>query len=130
MPVLFTGRSSHDRLTAAEAIASDLGVDILRVDLRAVAGKYVGETEKNLDVVFTEAADTGAILFFDEADPLFGKRSRVKDSHDRYANVDVDALLHRIESYPGIAILATNLRQDIDQAFIRRMTFVVDLDAE
>ena len=128
MPVLFTGRSSADRLSAAEVIASELGVGVLHVDLRAVAGKYVGETEKNLDVVFTDAANTGAILFFDEADALFGKRSGVNDSHDRYANIDVDALLQRIEAYPGIAILTTNRSQNIDEPFRRRMRFVVDFD--
>lgn len=130
VPVMFAGGSGSGKLDAAEAIAGDLAVDVLRVDLRTLAGKYIGETEKNLDRLFAGAAATGAILFFDEADPLFGTRSDVKDSHDRYANLDVASLLQRIETYSGIAILATNRRENIDQAFIRRMKFVVDFEGE
>jgi SpoVK/Ycf46/Vps4 family AAA+-type ATPase len=130
VPVLFSGRSGPGKLVAAEVIAADLAVDVLRVDLRAVVGKYIGETEKNLDLVFADAAASGAVLFFDEADALFGKRSNVKDAHDRYANLDIGNLLQRIEAYPGIAVLATNQRQNIDQVFIRRLKFVVDFDLE
>ena len=130
VPVMFAGGSRSGKLAAAEAIAGDLAADVLHVDLRALDSKYIGETEKNLDRLFADAAATGAILFFDEADPLFGKRSNVKDSHDRYANVDVASLVQRIETYSGIAILATNRRENIDQAFMRRRKFVVDFEAE
>ena len=130
VPVMFAGGAGPGKLIAAEVIAGDLAVDVLRVDLRALDSKYIGETEKHLDLLFADAAATGAVLFFDEADPLFGKRSKVEDSHDRYANLDVGFLLQRIETYPGIAILATNRRENIDQAFMRRMKFVVAFEGE
>ena len=111
---------------AAEVIAADLRLDLYRIDLSAVVSKYIGETEKNLRRVFDAAEDGGAILFFDEADALFGKRSEVKDSHDRYANIEVNYLLQRMEDYRGLAILATNMKTALDPAFMRRLRFVVD----
>jgi SpoVK/Ycf46/Vps4 family AAA+-type ATPase len=110
---------------AAEVLARELRLDLYRIDLSQVVSKYIGETEKNLRRVF-DAADTGgAILLFDEADALFGKRSEVKDSHDRYANIEVSYLLQRMEAYRGLAILTTNRRDDLDDAFLRRIRFVV-----
>jgi SpoVK/Ycf46/Vps4 family AAA+-type ATPase len=111
---------------AAEVIASELQLDLYRIDLSQVVSKYIGETEKNLHQIFLEAQAGNAILFFDEADALFGKRSEVKDAHDRYANIEVGYLLQKMEEYEGIAILATNLSQHIDEAFLRRMHFVVE----
>jgi SpoVK/Ycf46/Vps4 family AAA+-type ATPase len=111
---------------AAQVLAAELGLDLFRVDLATVVSKYIGETEKNLERIFTAADGSNAILFFDEADALFGKRSEVSDSHDRYANIEVAYLLQRMELYPGAAILATNFRRNIDDAFIRRLDFVVD----
>ncbi len=110
---------------AAEVLAGDLGLDLYRIDLSAVVSKYIGETEKNLRSVFDAAEAGGAVLLFDEADALFGKRSDVKDSHDRYANLEVAYLLQRMESYRGLAILTTNLRSNVDRAFMRRLRFVV-----
>jgi SpoVK/Ycf46/Vps4 family AAA+-type ATPase len=111
---------------AAEVLATELNLDLYRIDLSSVVSKYIGETEKNLRVLF-DAADTGgAILFFDEADALFGKRSEVKDAHDRYANIQINYLLQRIEAYRGLAILATNMRTALDKAFLRRLRFVVE----
>ena len=110
---------------AAEVIAGELGLDLYRIDLSAVVSKYIGETEKNLRRLFDAAEAGGAVLLFDEADALFGKRSEVKDSHDRYANLEVAYLLQRMESYRGLAILTTNLRTNVDQAFLRRLRFVV-----
>lgn len=123
---LFAGESGTGKTMAAEVIAHDLGLLLYRIDLSAMVSKYIGETEKNLNLLFTAAEDTGAILFFDEADALFGKRSEVKDAHDRYANIEVAYLLQKIESYDGIAILATNLRQNLDDAFTRRLDFLID----
>jgi len=111
---------------AAHAIARELGTHILRIDLSRLVSKYIGETEKNLDAVFDDAEQSGAVLLFDEADALFGKRSDVDDSHDRYANVEVSYLLQRIEDFDGIAILTSNLRSNIDEAFLRRLRFVVE----
>ena len=111
---------------AAEVLAHELGLDLYRIDLSAVVSKYIGETEKNLRRLFDAAEDGGAILFFDEADALFGKRSEVKDSHDRYANIEVNYLLQRMEAYRGLAILATNMKDALDPAFLRRLRFVVD----
>jgi SpoVK/Ycf46/Vps4 family AAA+-type ATPase len=111
---------------AAQVLAAELGLDLFRVDLATVVSKYIGETEKNLERIFTAADGSNAILFFDEADALFGKRSEVSDSHDRYANIEVAYLLQRMEAYPGAAILATNFKRNIDDAFIRRLDFVVD----
>ena len=110
---------------AAEVLANDLGLDLYRIDLSGVVSKYIGETEKNLRRLFDAAEQGGAMLFFDEADALFGKRSEVKDSHDRYANIEVNYLLQRMESYRGLAILATNLRSALDSAFTRRLRFIV-----
>ena len=123
---LFSGPSGTGKTMAAEALASELDLDAYRVDLSSVVSKYIGETEKNLRRVFDAAERAGVVLFFDEADALFGKRSEVKDSHDRYANIAIDYLLQRMEEYSGLAILATNLRSHLDQAFLRRLRFVVE----
>lgn len=122
---LFSGESGTGKTMAAEVIAHRLGLNLYRIDLSAVVSKYIGETEKNLRQVFDAAEDGGAILFFDEADALFGKRSEVKDSHDRYANIEINYLLQRMEAYRGLAILATNMKSALDQAFIRRLRFIV-----
>lgn len=123
---LFAGDSGTGKTMAAEGIARKLRLDLYRIDLSAVVSKYIGETEKNLRRLFDAAEDGGAILFFDEADALFGKRSEVKDSHDRYANIEINYLLQRIEAYRGLAILATNMKEALDQAFMRRLRFIVD----
>lgn len=123
---LFAGESGTGKTMSAEVIATDLGLVMYRIDLSSVVSKYIGETEKNLSVIFEEAHASNAILFFDEADALFGKRSEVKDAHDRYANIETAYLLQQIEDYDGIAILATNLRQNLDEAFTRRLDFVID----
>jgi AAA+ superfamily predicted ATPase len=122
---LFAGPSGTGKTMAAEIIANKLGLDLYRIDLAGVVSKYIGETEKNLDRVFSTAENANAILFFDEADALFGKRSEVRDSHDRYANIEISYLLQKMEEYDGIAILATNLRQNLDDAFMRRLAFTV-----
>ncbi|WP_426700932.1 ATP-binding protein [Rhodanobacter sp. Col0626] len=124
--VLFAGESGTGKTMAAEVIARELGLSLYRIDLSAVVSKYIGETEKNLRKLFDAAEDGGAILFFDEADALFGKRSEVKDSHDRYANIEVNYLLQRLESFRGLAILATNMKGSLDSAFLRRLRFVVN----
>ena len=123
---LFAGESGTGKTMAAEAIASELRLNLFRIDLSAVVNKYIGETEKNLRRLFDAAEDGGAILFFDEADALFGKRSEVKDSHDRYANIDINYLLQRLEAFGGLAILATNMKSALDQAFTRRLRFIVN----
>ena len=123
---LFAGESGTGKTMAAEVLARELQLDLYRIDLSAVVSKYIGETEKNLRRVFDAAEDSGAILLFDEADALFGKRSEVKDSHDRYANIEVSYLLQRMESYRGLAILTTNLKAALDFAFQRRLRFVVN----
>ncbi len=123
---LFTGESGTGKTMAAEIIANDLRLNLYRIDLSAVVSKYIGETEKNLRRLFDAAEDGGAILFFDEADALFGKRSQVRDSHDRYANIEVNYLLQRMEAYRGLAILATNMRSSLDDAFTRRIRFIVN----
>ncbi|MCX6028842.1 MAG: ATP-binding protein [Chloroflexi bacterium] len=123
--VLFSGASGTGKTLAAEVLANELNLDLHRIDLSQVVSKYIGETEKNLRRVFDAAEGCGAILLFDEADALFGKRSEVKDSHDRYANIEVSYLLQRMESYRGLAILTTNMREALDQAFLRRIRFVV-----
>ncbi len=120
-PALFSGGSGTGKTMAAEVIANALGVDLYRIDLARMVSKYIGETEKNLDRVFTAAENANAILFFDEADALFGKRSEVKDAHDRYANIEVSYLLQKMEEYEGLSILATNLVDNLDQAFMRRL---------
>jgi ATPase family associated with various cellular activities (AAA) len=122
---LFAGQSGTGKTMAAEVLAGNLGLDLYRIDLSAVVSKYIGETEKNLKQVFDAAEEGGVLLLFDEADALFGKRSEVKDSHDRYANIEVGYLLQRIESYQGLAILTTNLKSSLDQAFQRRLRFTV-----
>ena len=122
---LFAGESGTGKTLAAEVIAGALGLLLYRVDLSAVVSKYIGETEKNLRRLFDAAEGGGAVLFFDEADALFGKRSEVKDSHDRYANIEVGYLLQRMEAFRGVTVLATNLRQNLDAAFLRRIRFVV-----
>jgi hypothetical protein len=122
---LFCGGSGTGKTLAAEVLASELNLDLYRIDLSSVVNKYIGETEKNLRRVFDAAEDSGAILLFDEADSLFGKRSDVKDSHDRYANIEVSYLLQRMEAYRGLAILTTNLKSALDPGFQRRLRFVV-----
>jgi len=124
--VMFTGPSGTGKTAAATLIAQDLGRDLLRVDLSQVVSKWVGETEKNLDRALTEAQDAHAILFFDEAEAIFGKRGTVTDAHDRYAAQEISFLLQRIEEYPGVVILATNLRQNLDEAFTRRIKVVIE----
>ncbi|MFC8131876.1 ATP-binding protein [Streptomyces sp. NPDC057302] len=123
---LFAGESGTGKTLSAEVVAADLGVDLYVVQLSSIVDKYVGETEKNLERIFTEADRTDAVLLFDEADAVFGKRSEVKDSHDRYANMESAYLLQRLESFDGIAVLTTNLRANIDDAFTRRLDLVVD----
>ena len=122
---LFAGDSGTGKTLAAEVIACELGLDLYRIDLSATVSKYIGETEKNLRRIFDAAEASGAVLLFDEADALFGKRGEVKDGHDRYANLEVAYLLQRMESYRGLAILTTNLRSNVDRAFLRRLRFVV-----
>ncbi|BAZ37708.1 AAA ATPase central domain-containing protein [Calothrix sp. NIES-4101] len=122
---LFAGESGTGKTMAAEVIANELSLNLYRIDLSAVVSKYIGETEKNLRRLFDAAEDGGAILFFDEADALFGKRSEVKDSHDRYANIEINYLLQRMEAFRGLAILATNMRNALDHAFVRRLRFIV-----
>lgn len=122
---LFTGPSGTGKTMAADIIANELGLDLYKIDLSGVVSKYIGETEKNLDRVFAAAENANAILFFDEADALFGKRSEVRDSHDRYANIEISYLLQKMEQYDGIAILATNLGKNLDEAFPRRLAFTV-----
>jgi hypothetical protein len=124
--VLFSGPPGTGKTMAAEVIAHELRLDLYKIDLSQVVSKYIGETEKNLDRIFTAAHTSNAILFFDEADALFGKRSEVKDAHDRYANIEVGYLLQKMEEYDGVAILATNLRQHMDEAFVRRMHCIVE----
>jgi SpoVK/Ycf46/Vps4 family AAA+-type ATPase len=125
LSVLFTGTSGTGKTMAAELIAGELDLDLYRVDLASVVSKYIGETEKNLRKIFDAAEESSAILLFDEADALFGKRSEVRDSHDRYANLEVSYLLQRIESYRGVAILTTNMQHALDTAFMRRIRFIV-----
>jgi vesicle-fusing ATPase len=122
---LFAGESGTGKTLAAEVLAHELGLDLYRIDLAATVSKYIGETEKNLARLFEAAEASGAVLLFDEADALFGKRGEVKDGHDRYANLEVAYLLQRMESYRGLAILTTNLRSNVDRAFLRRLRFVV-----
>jgi winged helix domain-containing protein/ATPase family protein associated with various cellular activities (AAA) len=122
---LFAGPSGCGKTMAAEVIANELQLDLYKIDLAGVVSKYIGETEKNLDRIFKAAENANAILFFDEADALFGKRSEVRDSHDRYANIEVSYLLQKMEEYDGIAILASNMRHHMDESFLRRLAFVV-----
>ena len=122
---LFAGPSGTGKTLAAEVLASELGLDLYHVDLSQIVSKYIGETEKNLRRIFDAADAGGSVLLFDEADSLFGKRSEVKDSHDRYANIEVSYLLQRMEAYRGLAILTTNMKAALDDAFLRRLRFVV-----
>jgi ATP-dependent 26S proteasome regulatory subunit len=124
---LFDGPPGTGKTMAAEVIANDLNLDLYKIDLSTVVSKYIGETEKNLERIFSEAQSSNAILFFDEADALFGKRSEVKDAHDRYANIETSYLLQRMEAYDGVTILSTNLRANLDEAFTRRLQFAVDI---
>lgn len=123
---LFAGPSGTGKTMAADIVAGDLELDLYAIDLSGVVSKYIGETEKNLESIFREASNSNALLFFDEADALFGKRSEVKDAHDRYANIETAYLLQRIESYEGPVILATNLKLNLDDAFLRRLDFAID----
>jgi len=123
---LFAGQSGTGKTMAAEIIAGELGLEMYKIDLSGLVSKYIGETEKNLARVFDEAGASNAILFFDEADAVFGKRTEVRDSHDRYANIEVSYLLQKMEEYDGIVVLATNLRSNLDEAFLRRMKAVVE----
>ncbi|VVB53814.1 Cell division protein C [uncultured archaeon] len=122
---LFVGASGTGKTMAAEVLANELRLDLYRIDLSQVVSKYIGETEKNMGRIFDAAEDGGAILLFDEADALFGKRSEVKDSHDRYANIEISYLLQRMEAYCGLAILTTNMKSALDTAFLRRIRFIV-----
>ena len=126
LSALFVGTSGTGKTMAAEVIAGELGLDLFKIDLSCLVSKYIGETEKNLSRVFEEAEQSNAILFFDEADSVFGKRSEVKDSHDRYANIEVNYLLQRMEEYEGVVILASNYQKNIDEAFTRRIRFIID----
>jgi ATPase family associated with various cellular activities (AAA) len=123
---LFAGDSGTGKSMSAEVVAGDLGMDLYAVDLSSVVDKYIGETEKNLERIFTEAAGVNGVLLFDEADAIFGKRSEVRDAHDRYANIESAYLLQRMESFDGLAVLATNLRANLDEALTRRLDVVVD----
>lgn len=127
LALLLAGPSGTGKTLAAEVLAGALALDLWRIDLSGVVSKWIGETEKNLRRVFDAAEAGGAVLFFDEADALFGKRTEVKDAHDRYANVEIAYLLQRMEAYRGLSILATNLRANVDQAFLRRLRYVIDL---
>ncbi|MFZ0746401.1 MAG: AAA family ATPase [Terracidiphilus sp.] len=126
LSLLFAGPSGTGKTMAAEVITHELGLDLYRIDLSTVISKYIGETEKNLARIFDEAATSNAVLFFDEADALFGKRSEVRDSHDRYANIEINYLLQKMELYEGTVILATNLRKNMDDAFVRRIQFTIE----
>lgn len=122
---MFSGESGTGKTMASEVLANELKLDLYRIDLSQIVNKYIGETEKNLKKVFEAAEGSGAILLFDEADALFGKRSEVKDSHDRYSNIEVSYLLQKMEEYRGLAILTTNMKASLDKAFLRRIRFVV-----
>jgi len=125
LTALFAGQSGTGKTLAAEVVAAALRLDLYHIDLSQIVSKYIGETEKNLRRVFDAAEQGGAVLLFDEADALFGKRSEIKDSHDRYANIEVSYLLQRMEAYQGISILTTNLKSALDSAFLRRLRFII-----
>lgn len=125
--VLFAGPPGTGKTMSAEVVANELHLDLYKIDLSTIVSKYIGETEKNLEKIFAEAQSSNAILFFDEADALFGKRSEVKDAHDRYANIETSYLLQRMENYDGVTVLATNLRANLDEAFTRRLQFALDV---
>ncbi len=124
--VLFSGASGTGKTMAASILANTLGLELYRIELSQIVSKYIGETEKHLSAIFAAAESSGVILFFDEADALFGKRTEVKDAHDRYANIEVSYLLQKIEAYDGLVILATNFRENVDDAFVRRLRFIID----
>ena len=124
--VLFSGPPGTGKTMAADIIAGALALDLYKIDLSSVVSKYIGETEKNLAKIFAEAESSNAILFFDEADALFGRRSEVRDAHDRYANIEISYLLQRVEEYEGVVILATNRNKDMDEAFVRRLHFIIE----
>ena len=124
--VLFSGSPGTGKTMAAEVIAKELQLDLYKIDLSQIVSKYIGEIEKSLNQVFTSASNSNAILFFDEADALFGKRSEVRDAHDRYANIETSYLLQKMEEYEGIAILTTNFRSNMDEAFSRRLRFIIE----
>ena len=126
LKILFAGESGTGKTMAAQVLAADLGLDIFQVDLATIVSKYIGDTEKNLARIFEAAEGSNAMLFFDEADAMFGKRSEVSDAHDRYANLEVAYLLQKMEAHAGAVILATNFRRNIDDAFLRRLDFVID----
>jgi SpoVK/Ycf46/Vps4 family AAA+-type ATPase len=123
---LFTGVTGTGKTMAAEVLAGELSLHLFQIDLSTVVSKYIGETERNLSVIFREAELSQCLLFFDEADALFGKRTEVKDAHDRYANIEVNYLLQRVEQYQGVVVLATNFQKNLDEAFLRRIQYVVD----
>jgi SpoVK/Ycf46/Vps4 family AAA+-type ATPase len=123
---LFAGPSGTGKTLAAEVLAGELGLDLYKIDLSAVVSKYIGETEKNLERIFRAAAAGDLVLFFDEADALFGRRSEVSDARDRYANIEIAYLLQRLETYDGLVVLATNLQRNIDQAFLRRISVAIE----
>jgi len=124
--VLFVGPTGTGKTMAAQAMADQLGMELLRIDLSRIVSKYIAETEENLDRLFDQAENSGSVLLFDEADAVFGKRSEVRDAHDRYANVDTAYPLQRMEVHAGLVILATNRKKDIDAAFLRRLRFIVE----
>lgn len=126
LSVLFAGPSGTGKTMAADVLAHDLGLDLYKIDLSTVVSKFIGETEKNLARIFAEAATSNAILFFDEADALFGKRSQVRDAHDRYANLETSYLLQKMDEHEGVVILATNLRKNLDDAFVRRLHVTIE----
>jgi SpoVK/Ycf46/Vps4 family AAA+-type ATPase len=126
LKVLFSGSAGTGKTMTAGIIARDLGLDLYKIDLSGIVSKYIGETEKNLDRIFRAAESGNAILFFDEADALFGKRSEVKDAHDRYANIEVAYLLQKMDDHDGVVVLASNLSRNLDEAFSRRMHYVVE----
>jgi SpoVK/Ycf46/Vps4 family AAA+-type ATPase len=123
---VFSGDSGVDKTLAAEALADDLNLKLVRIDLSRVASKFIGETEKNLRNLFDTAEASGAILLFDEADALFGKRTGIKDSHDRYANIEVNYLLQLLEEYRGLAILSTQLKSSLDRSVLKQVSHVLD----
>ena len=124
--IVFTGAGYDQKIKAAEAIARETSLDLFRIDLSKVVSKFIGETEKNLKRIFAETASTGALLLFDEADALYGKRTEVKDSHDRFANVEINYLLQLIEAHRGGVILGLASRETMDQAFLKRVRFIVE----
>jgi len=130
MIALFAGPAGSGKSMAAKVLALEIGLDIYRVDLAAVVNKYIGETEKNLARALETAATKEAVLLFDSADALFGKRTEIRDTHDRYANIDTNDLLQRIEQYPGLVILATNSKKNLDPALLRKIRYAIDFPVD